>query len=163
MKSAAHCFLVITFCAASAASVLLVTTCYAVPSGQAAPQATAGAATRRIGAVKAITGTTITLTPDTGPEVSISVLPVTRILRIAPGEKDPEANATPIQLQDMQVGDRILVSGTASADNQSLIASTIVAMKRSDLEARHRAGPTGLAEAWNRRPRQGCQSQPREP
>ncbi len=136
MRSAAHRFLVITLCAASAANVVLVTTCYAVPSGQSAPQATPSAATRRIGAVKAISRTTITLTPDTGPEVSISVLPATRLLRIAPGEKDLK-NATPIQLQDIQVGDRILVGGKLSDDNQSLAASTIVVMKRSDLAARH--------------------------
>jgi hypothetical protein len=93
-------------------------------------------ATRRIGAVKAINGTAITLTPDTGPEVPISVLPATRILRIAPGEKDLK-NAAPIQLQDIQVGDRILVGGKSSDDNQSLAASTIVVMKSSDLAARH--------------------------
>ena len=46
----------------------------------------------------------------------------TQIVRIAPGEKDLK-NATPIQLQDLQVGDRILVAGKASDDNLSLPAS----------------------------------------
>ncbi len=135
MKSAAHCFRVITFCAASTASGLVVPVCHAVSSGQTQASAP-GPAARRIGAVKAITGTTIALTPDTGPEVSISVLPATRILRIAPGEKDLK-NATSIQLQDIQVGDRILVGGKPSDDNQSLAASTIVVMKSADLAALH--------------------------
>jgi Domain of unknown function (DUF5666) len=40
-------------------------------------------------------------------------------------------------LQDLQVGDRILVAGKASDDNLSFVASSVVAMKRSDLEAKH--------------------------
>jgi hypothetical protein len=96
----------------------------------------AGAASRRIGAVKAINGTSITLTPDTGAVVTITVQPTTRILRIAPGEKNLK-NATQIQLSDIQVGDRILVGGKASDDNSSLAASSIVVMKQSDLEAKH--------------------------
>jgi hypothetical protein len=56
-----------------------------------------------------------------------------RIVRIAPGEKDLK-NATPIQLQDLQVGDRVLVAGKSSGDTVS--ASSVVVMKRSDLQAR---------------------------
>jgi hypothetical protein len=132
MKSTVGWFLATAFCAASAASVLLVPICYAVPSGQAQASAP-GAATRRIGAVKAINGTAITLTPDSGPDFNVTVQPATRIVRIAPGEKNPK-NVTPIQLQDVQVGDRILVAGKASDDNLSLVASSLVVMKRSDLD-----------------------------
>jgi hypothetical protein len=111
-------------------------------------------ANRRIGAVKAINGAQITLTPDSGPDVSITVEPATRFLRIAPGEKDLK-NATPIQLQDIQVGDRILVGGKSSDNNLSLVASTVVVMKHSDLEARNqqelqdwqKRGADGLATA----------------
>jgi len=95
-----------------------------------------GGATRRIGAVKAVNGTVITLTPDSGSDLKVTVQPATRIVRIAPGEKDLK-NATPIQLQDVQVGDRVLVGGKVSDDNLSLVASSVVVMKRSDLEARH--------------------------
>jgi hypothetical protein len=94
------------------------------------------AATRRVGAIKAISGTTISLTPDSGPEVVVAVQQTTHILRIAPGEKNLK-NATPIQLQDLQVGDRILVGGKASDDAKSIAASSIVVMKHSDVEARH--------------------------
>jgi hypothetical protein len=107
----------------------------AVPSPAQATQQNS-AANRRIGAVKAISGSTITLTSDTGSDMMITVLPETRIVRIAPGEKDLK-NAAQIQLQDIQLGDRILAGGKPSDDNQSLAASSIVVMKHSDLEARH--------------------------
>ncbi len=90
---------------------------------------------RRIGAIKSIDGVSITLTPDSGSDVNVMVNSATRILRVAPGEKNLK-NATPIQLPDLQVGDRILAGGTASSDNTSILASTIVVMKHSDVEAR---------------------------
>jgi hypothetical protein len=68
--------------------------------------------------------------------VNVTVQPTTRLLRIAPGEKNLK-NATPLQLQDLQVGDRILVGGQASDDAKSVAASTIVVMARTDLEAHH--------------------------
>ncbi|MGA2019398.1 MAG: DUF5666 domain-containing protein [Candidatus Sulfotelmatobacter sp.] len=145
-------FLALAFCAASTIT-LLPPTCYAQPSSQATAAAP-GAVSRRIGAVKAINGTAITLTPDSGPDVNVMVQPTTRVVRIAPGEKDLK-NATPIQLQDVQVGDRILVGGKLSDDNLSLVASSLVVMKRSDLQARdqqnlqdwQKRGVDGLARA----------------
>ena len=62
--------------------------------------------------------------------------PSTRIVRVAPGEKDLK-NATPIQVQDLQVGDRILVAGKSGGDSPALVASTVVVMTRSDLAAHH--------------------------
>jgi len=123
---------------------------YAAAQEAAAP----AAASRRIGAVKAINGTAITLTPDSGPDLAVAVQPTTRVVRIAPGEKNLK-NAVPIQLQDIQVGDRILVGGKISDDSLSLSASSIVVMKSSDLAARHeqerqdwqKRGVDGLAKA----------------
>jgi hypothetical protein len=106
-----------------------------LPPSQA-QTAPAAPSVRHIGAIKAISGTSITLTPDSGPEVNVVVQPTTRLLRIAPGEKNLK-NATPLQLQDLQVGDRILVGGQASDDAKSVAASTIVVMARTDLEAHH--------------------------
>jgi hypothetical protein len=150
MNAATNRFLAIAFCAAAATS--FVPRCHAVLIN--APPQEAPAVSRRIGAVKAINGTVITLRPDSGPELTITVQPSTRIVRIAPGEKDLK-NASPIQLQDVQVGDRILVGGKVSDDNLSLAASTIVVMKSSDLAARHaqdlqdwqKRGVDGLAKA----------------
>jgi Domain of unknown function (DUF5666) len=155
MSAITNRFLAITLCAASAGSIHLASTCYAMPAGQQTQQAAApGTVSRPVGAIKAINGTQITLTPDSGPDVNVTVQPTTRILRIAPGEKDLK-NATPIQLQDLQIGDRILVGGKISDDSLSVVASAVVVMKHSDLEARHqqdlqdwqKRGVDGLATA----------------
>ncbi|MGA9392931.1 MAG: DUF5666 domain-containing protein [Candidatus Sulfotelmatobacter sp.] len=116
------------------ASVLLFLLYSAALFGFQAQQA--GSAGRAIGSVKAINGMVITLSPDSGSDVNITLQPATRIVRIAPGEKDLK-NATPIPLQDIQVGDRILVGGKFSDDKASLAASSVVVMKGSDLAVRH--------------------------
>jgi hypothetical protein len=129
-------FLAILLCL-SATSVGMLSACYAASSGQQAEQSTGTASVaRHIGAIKAINGTQITLAQESGPDLNVAVQDTTRIVRIAPGEKDLK-NATPIQLQDLQVGDRILVGGKPTGDNQLLTASSVVVMKHSDLEARH--------------------------
>jgi hypothetical protein len=128
----------IALCAASAA-IIQAPYCRATPSGvDVRTQQAAGtsAVARRIGAIKAIDGTAITLTPDSGPDINVTVSATARIVRIPPGEKDLK-NATAIQLGDLQVGDRILVGGKASDDNLSLTASSVVVMKKSDLDAKH--------------------------
>ncbi len=126
--------------AVSAAAAASVGACSLPSSFASAPlaqtQQNAGTVSRRIGAIKAINGSAITLTPDSGPDVNVMVQPTARILRTEPGEKDLK-NATPIALQDLQVGDRVLVGGKASDDGASLTASIVVAMKRSDLDAKH--------------------------
>ncbi|MGC1830326.1 MAG: DUF5666 domain-containing protein [Candidatus Acidiferrales bacterium] len=98
---------------------------------------------KRVGAIKAISGNTITLAPDTGPQISVLVEDSTHIFQIAPGEKDLKS-ATPIHLSDLQPGDRILVAGKLSDDAASIEASAILAMKRSDVEAKQQAE----REAW---------------
>jgi len=133
MSATTQWLLAILFCAGSALSFRLPC-CYASNAGQQT-QATPGA-NRLIGAVKEISGSTITLKPGSGPDVAVTVQATTRIVRIAPGEKDLK-NAAPVQLQNIQIGDRILVGGKVSDDTQSFAASSIVVMKRSDLEARH--------------------------
>jgi len=67
-----------------------------------AQETSAATLVRRIGAIKSIAGNTVTLTPDSGPDVSVTVQPDARVLRIAPGAKDLK-DATPVVLQDLQV------------------------------------------------------------
>jgi hypothetical protein len=114
---------------------LLLSTCFAFPVGQT-QVAGESAVARRIGAIKAINGNTITLAPDSGSEVTVTVQPNARILRIAPGEKDLK-NATPVQLQDLQVGDRVRVRGQASSDGTSIAALEVIVIPHSDLDTRH--------------------------
>ncbi len=130
-------FLVLAFSVAIAASPRLMPACLAMllpgPQGSETPGGNATA--RRIGSIKAISGGVITLTPDSGPEIQITVQAGARIVRIAPGEKTLK-NATPVELQELQTGDRILVAGKASDDAKTIAAASIVVMKRSDVEAR---------------------------
>ena len=106
---------------------------------QVLAQESSAAVARRIGAIKTIQGSTLTLTPDSGPDVSVTVQPNARILRIAPGAKDLK-DATRVQIQDLQIGDRVRVRGQASGDQNQIAALEIIVMARTDLEAhRHQA------------------------
>ncbi len=99
---------------------------------QAAPsQSPAGAVVRNVGAVKSISGNTLVLKTDAGPEITVSVPDGARLLRMAPGQTDLK-NATPITLPELQVGDRMLVRGQAG-DGGSIAAATIVVMKQADV------------------------------
>ncbi len=112
----------------------------------AQPQAGAGLTpAKQVGSIKSITGNVIVLAPDNGAEVNVVVQDLTRIVRIAPGEKDLK-NAVPIALRDLQPGDRILVRGTMDATGQ-LAASGVIAMKLSDLEVRQQRE----REEWQKR------------
>ena len=109
-----------------------------VPRGWAAQQAdsgqqaTATKKARAVGAVKSVTGNTITLQTDTGAEVAVSIQPNTRLVRMGPGQTDLKT-APAIQLNDVQVGDRMLVGGAPSDDGKSIAATTAVVMKKADV------------------------------
>src|SRR5437773_8553730 len=108
---------------------------FAQPSlAQSAPQPTAQApaVARPVGTVKSISGNTITLTTDAGSDVTIQVQDSTKLVRIAPGQKDLK-DATPIQLADVQPGDRILVRGKLADDGKSVLAASVIAMKKEDI------------------------------
>jgi hypothetical protein len=114
--------------------VVILILCGLPSNAQDQPGPAAGG--KAIGAVKAISGTTITLTPDSGPDATVSVQPTTQILRVAPGAKSL-SDAESIPIKDLQVGDRIRVTGQLSDDKGSLVAAKIVAIKHTELEARH--------------------------
>src|SRR5437660_6881129 len=100
-------------------------------SGQQ-PSAQASAVARPVGTIKSISGNTITLTTDAGSDVTIQVQDSTKLVRIAPGQKDLK-DATPIQLADVQPGDRILVRGKLADDGKSVLAASVIAMKKADI------------------------------
>jgi hypothetical protein len=102
--------------------------------------------TKPVGVVKAVTGNVITLATDAGSTVDILVQDSTRLVRIAPGQKDLK-DAAPIQLREVQVGDRILARGKASDDGKSVAASSIVLMKESDVTAKQERD----REDWQKR------------
>ena len=139
---AARIFLIFAACV----SLRSVARAEAAPQPPNPQQAPAQTAKQVLGAIQAIQGNMITLKPDTGPAVSVVVQGSVRILRVAPGQTDLK-NAAAIQFADLQVGDRILVRGIPSADGQSLTASTVIAMKRSDVEAKQQQE----REDWQKR------------
>jgi co-chaperonin GroES (HSP10) len=106
----------------------------------------ASAQQRAIGAIKAVTDKGITLSSDAGDEVQVSFQDATRVLRVAPGEKDLK-NATPLQKQDLQIGDRVLVRGKAGADAHSIVAGAVVVMKQADVAAKQQKD----REDWQKR------------
>ena len=102
-------------------------------------------AMKQVGAIKAIAGKMIILTTDAGAELSVGVDETTTMVRITPGEKDLK-NAMPIRLGDLLPGDRILVRGKPE-EGARLLASSIIAMKRSDLEVQQQR----VREDWQKR------------
>jgi Domain of unknown function (DUF5666) len=96
------------------------------------PQEASQAAAKATGTIKMISGNSITLTTDAGSEVSITVQDGARLVRIAPGQTDLK-NAAPIQPQDLQPGDRILVRGKLGDDGKSLMAASVIAMRKTDI------------------------------
>src|SRR5260370_501839 len=125
-------------------ALLFAAICLGFSAGSAAdsqsPQAQAGqqpssqtpAAARPVGTIKSISGNAITLTTDAGSDVTVQVQDATKLVRIAPGQKDLK-EATPIQLADVQPGDRILVRGKLADDGKSVVAASVIAMKKVDI------------------------------
>jgi len=110
------------------------------------PSAPQAAATRSLGTVKAISGKSITLTTDAGSDISLLLQDGARLLRVEPGEKDLKS-AVPFELQDLQPGDRVLVRGKMADDGKSLLAASLIAMKKMDI-AQKRAHER---EEWQKR------------
>ena len=112
-------------------------------------QATTGAssaATRLVGTVSTIDGNTITIKSDAGVTTAVNAVPTTRVLRAEPGAKSL-ADATPIQLSDLSVGDRVLVAVSPGNEGSPANAVRIVAMKQSDIAQRQQAEQAD----WQRR------------
>ena len=91
-------------------------------------------------------GSAITLKADNGAEVNVLVQESARVLRTAPGQQDLK-DATIITLQDLQVGDRILVRGQVGDDGKSVLAASVIAIKKTDLAEKHQRD----LQDWQRR------------
>lgn len=86
---------------------------------------------KKLGTIKAINGSSITLAADSGPDVAVTVAPNAKMARLNPGGKD----LSPIQLSDLQVGDTVRVRGYASLDGKSLNGLEVIVMTRSAVAA----------------------------
>lgn len=99
---------------------------------QASPEAKG---VRTVGVVKSISSGSITVTADSGETVAASLQDDTKIIRVAPGQKDLK-EASPLKVEDVQIGDRILVRGIPGASGQPLKAVTIIVMKQADVASK---------------------------
>lgn len=111
--------------------------CALAPAGSAQAQSVTqalppGSPARSVGTVKAIAGNVITLATDAGSEFNVLLSPSAVMVRTAPGHKDLQG-ATPIQLQDVKIGDRMLVRGKVADDGKSIAAASCVVMKQEDI------------------------------
>jgi len=130
--------------------------CLAVAAGShsalAAQTADASGIAKRIGTIKTIDGSAITLTPESGPDVAVTVADNARLLRLNPGEKDLK-NATPIQLQDLKVGDKIRVRGHAAGEGINALevlvitSSAVDAVRDQVRQDWQKRGVSGLVDA----------------
>src|ERR1035441_7930000 len=88
-------------------------------------------AVKQLGSIRKISGADLTLATDQGTELAVKVAPGAGLGRLAPGQTDLKS-AAPIQLTDLQLGDRVLVRGKAAADG-SVDASAVIVMKQRDI------------------------------
>jgi len=86
---------------------------------------------KQVGSIRKISGVDLILATDQGAQLAVKVQAGAHILRLAPGQTDLKS-ASPIQLSDLQVGDRVLVRGNSSADG-SVDASAVIVMKQQDI------------------------------
>ena len=107
------------------------------------PESGSSAIAKQIGVIKALNGNTLTLTPESGPEIAVTLAPNARIARVNPGSKD----LTPLQLSDLQVGDTVRVRGHASADNKSLDGLEVIVITHAAVAA---AGDQ-IRQDWQKR------------
>jgi co-chaperonin GroES (HSP10) len=101
-----------------------------------APAAAPAPAARQLGTVTAIAGNSLTLKTDAGQQVVVSVPDGARILQLAPGSTDLKTAQT-IALKDIEVGDRVLVSGKAGDNPDTFAAARVILMKSSDIAQKH--------------------------
>jgi co-chaperonin GroES (HSP10) len=117
--------------------------------GQDKPASNSSAAqvAKAVGTIKTIQPDSITVAGESGGEITAKLSASTKILRVPPGEKDLK-NATTLQQQDLQTGDRVLVRGQAvSGDEHTIMALSVIVMKQSDVTAKHQHD----LEDWQKR------------
>lgn len=90
---------------------------------------------RHLGTIKSVKGSTIVLTTDEGPEITVVVKQGARMLNVEPGEKDL-SHATKLELADLQAGDRVRIRGQNSPDSKTVLALEVIAIKHLDIQAK---------------------------
>jgi transcription antitermination factor NusG len=122
------------------------------PQDKSQDKSTTGSGTaqvsKAVGVIKSIQANSITIAAESGGEVTATLVSSTKILRVPPGEKDLK-NATALQVQDLQPGDRVLIRGQASPDGDAhnIAALAVIVMKQADVAAKQQHD----REDWQKR------------
>jgi hypothetical protein len=114
--------------------------------GQSASPAQAPKTPPTLGTIQSITTDSVTVKTDAGADVKVQIPAGVKVLQVPPESKDLK-QATPIQLTDLQPGDRVLISTKPGDDPATQVAVRIVAMKKTDLAFKHEKEATD----WQRR------------
>jgi hypothetical protein len=97
-----------------------------------APAPAAATIPPKLGTVKAVSGSAITVATDAGPTVTINVPDGARVQQLAVGSTDLKT-AKPAQFADIAVGDRVLAAVKAGDTSDSFVAKQVVVMKSADI------------------------------
>jgi len=122
---------------------------FAEAQGKPARSSAAAQVAKAVGTIKSIQPDSITVAVESGDEVTAKLTESTKLLRVPPGEKDLK-NAVPLQMQDLQAGDRVLVRGQSSPDapdTHTITALAVIVMKQVDVAAKKQHD----LEEWQKR------------
>lgn len=89
---------------------------------------------KALGTVKSVGSNSVVIALDSGAETTVTFADSARIVRTAPGQTDLKS-ASPIQMSDIKVGDRLFARGQ-SGDGGALIASSAIVMSKTDIAQR---------------------------
>jgi len=127
-------------------ALLLTTPQSASSQSDSVPAEGATSIAKAVGVIKSVQPDSITVAAESGRDIAAKLDANTKILRVPPGEKDLK-NASPLRLQDLQPGDRVLVRGQNASGMQNISALTIIVMKQADVSAKQQHD----REDWQKR------------
>lgn len=114
---------------------LLIPVAGGISSAQAAQTtapAAAPAASSKLGTVKTVAGSTLTMSTDAGQTYTVTVAAGAKVLKLPVGSTDLKT-AQPGELSDIAVGDRALVTGKAGDTPDAFTAARVILMKSADI------------------------------
>lgn len=110
-------------------------------------------AARQVGTVKEVTPNKLMIATDGGQKISVNVVDGAKVLQLPPGSTDLKS-AQAISLQEIETGDRVLVTGHQDAAD-AMTVSRVILMKSTDIAQKNAAeeadwqkrGSSGLVTA----------------
>ena len=113
---------------------------FVLPLLLASPQAPTAPrkADSAIGEVTDIAGGQLAVKTDAGDALSVAVDEKTSFLRAKPGATTL-TDAAPVAVEDLSVGDRVLVRGRLAEDHRTFAARQVVVMTKGDIASKHEA------------------------